>query len=200
MMITRATPSLRLGSDFILRPVHRRLLKSVVEAYQEDPEGAISALPWLKCEEDVSLQMSDFLFELEIHSNTGRIHFWSIHEKNESDGFVGMVGLGDELVLKETDWNLGYWVRPQYRRRGIAFRAVSEIFEWLISKDDELLIEVTVHPHNEAGLSTSHAICRKWGGVAVSPDLHPIEIDNRTVLHHIHVIPLPRDDGVDETE
>ncbi len=97
-----------------MRPVHRRLLKSVLEAYQEDPDGVKTALPWLKIDEDISMQMSDFLFELEIHSNSGRIHFWSIHEKTAEDSFVGMVGLGDELVLNETDWNLGYWVVPRY--------------------------------------------------------------------------------------
>ena len=200
MMITRATPSLRLGSDFILRPVHRRLLKSVLDAYNEDPEGAKSALPWLKREEDLTHQMSDFLFELEIHSNTGSIHFWSIHEKDDDECFVGMVGLGDELVLDDTDWNLGYWVKPEYRRKGVARRAVSEIFEWLESKQEQLLIEITVHPHNKAGLKTSQAICEKWGGMVVEPDLHPIEINNRTVLHHVHVIPLPRGFGRGEDE
>lgn len=199
MMITRATPSLRLGKEFILRPVHRRLLKSVVEAYHEDPEGVKTALPWLKTEEDISMQMSDFLFELEIHSNSGRIHFWSVHEKNSEDNFVGMVGLGDELVLKDTDWNLGYWVIPKYRRKGIAIRAVNEILEWLKSKGDELLIEITVHPHNVAGLSTCNAICKKWNGMPVSQELHPVEIENRTVMHHVHIIPLTGR-GDDETE
>ena len=199
MMITRATPSLRLGGDFILRPVHRRLLKSVLEAYQEDPDGVKTALPWLKINEDISMQMSDFLFELEIHSNSGRIHFWSIHEKTAEDCFVGMVGLGDELVLNETDWNLGYWVVPKYRRKGIAIRAVNEVFAWLESKGEELLIEITVHPHNQAGLSTSNSICKEWGGMPVSQELHPVDIENRTVMHHVHIIPLSGR-GEDRTE
>jgi len=194
MMITRATPSLRLGSEFILRPVHRRLLKAVLSAYSEDPIGARAALPWLKGEDDITHQMSDFLFELEIHSNTGRIHFWSIHEKDNSESFVGMVGLGDELVLKKTNWNLGYWVRPTYRKRGIAQRAVSEVFEWLSSRSEDLLVEITVHPHNPAGLKTCKAICDAWNGKAMEPEFYPIEINNRTVLHHLYLISLPLDD------
>ena len=198
MMITRATPSLRLGGDLMMRPVHRRLLAKVLDAYNEDPEGASAALPWLKGGEDIVTQMSDFLFELEIHSNSGRIHFWSIHEKDDSDSFVGMVGLGDELILDDTDWNLGYWVRPAFRRRGIAKRAVHEVFEWLSSKAENLLIEITVHPHNLAGLETCRTLCRVWDGVEMEGGPFPVEINNRTVLHHVYVIPLPRQKVVED--
>ena len=42
------TPELSVNDLAILRPVNRRILPEVTEAYMEDPVATKAALPWLK--------------------------------------------------------------------------------------------------------------------------------------------------------
>ena len=41
------TPELKVNTEVILRPISRRILPEVMESYQEDPDAAKAALPWL---------------------------------------------------------------------------------------------------------------------------------------------------------
>ena len=127
------------------------------------------------------------MFELEVHSKSGRIHFWSIHDGGE---FVGLVGIGDELQMAESKWNLGYWVRASARRRGIARKAVNAVFDWVSKQTKKVQVEITVHPQNVAGLATCRSICSKWSGRRVEPDFWPIEVGGRTVPHALWIVSL----------
>ena len=111
------TPELAVNEHVILRPINRRILPEVMKAYLEDPQAAKSALPWLK-EGEVSLcrQIADLMIDLEIHRNGDSIHFWAIHSM-EDNSFVGMIGLGDELQLAASAYNLGYWVKKLEEKR-----------------------------------------------------------------------------------
>lgn len=183
-----ATPQLKSEEGYILRSVNRRLISAMLDAHQEDPPGTFAALPWLDEAEEVSPQFADFLFELEVHSSTGRIHFWSIHSSD--DAFLGLVGLGDELQTEMSQWNLGYWVRESARRRGIARTAVNTVFTWLASLPQNVVVEITVHPQNHAGLATCRSICTIWGGQRTAPDFWPIDVRGRTVPHAVWLVEL----------
>ena len=113
------TPQLSVNELVTLRPVNRRILPEVMEAYHEDPIAARSALPWLKEGEEARTQIADLMIDLELHRNGDKIHFWAIHS-NEDNSFVGMIGFGDELQLAASAYNLGYWVRKSWRKKGIA--------------------------------------------------------------------------------
>ncbi|MDP6639442.1 MAG: GNAT family N-acetyltransferase [Candidatus Poseidoniaceae archaeon] len=183
----RTTPDLESDDGLSLFPVSRRLFSEMMEAHAEDPEGTYLAIPWFDRDVEASPQISDFLFELEVHSKSGRIHFWSIHEGEE---FVGLVGIGDELQIDESQWNLGYWVRSSARRRGIARRSVDAVFTWVSAQSQPAQVEITVHPQNTAGLATCRSICTRWGGKRVEPDFWPIEIGGRTVPHAMWLVEL----------
>ena len=182
------TPELEVDDSVVLRPIDRRILPEVMEAYIEDPSAAKAALPWLKEGEKARKQISDLMFELEMQKDGERIHFWSIHSV-EDNSFVGMIGLGDELQLAASAYNLGYWVRLSWRRKGIAKKCVNVIFAWLKQHRQQSLIEITVHPHNEAGLATSNAICAQWKGLAIEGYVG-IEVDGRTIPHVLHLVQL----------
>ena len=124
------TPELDLDERLILKPVSKSILPSLLEAYNEDPEAAQTALPWLDASFNVQGQLSDMLFDVESQAGADRLHFWWICNK-ESSTFVGLVGLGDELQLVGSSYNLGYWVRPTFQRQGIALMAANRIFTWL---------------------------------------------------------------------
>ena len=186
------TPQLSVNELVTLRPVNRRSLPEVMEAYHEDPIAARSALPWLKEGEEARTQIADLMIDLELHRNGDKIHFWAIHS-NEDNSFVGMIGFGDELQLAASAYNLGYWVRKSWRKKGIATSCVDVIFSWQQNRTEQSLIEITVHPHNEAGLAVSKSICKKWNGLAVEGYV-PIEVDGRTIPHILHLIQLDRGD------
>ena len=103
-----------------------------MSAYLEDPEAAKAALPWLKEGEEARRQIADLMIDLEMHRNGDSIHFWAIHSCQDNS-FIGMVGLGDELQLAASAYNLGYWVRKTWRRKGIALACVDAIFQLAIS-------------------------------------------------------------------
>lgn len=188
------TPELEFRSDMKLVPVSKSILPLLLEAYNEDPKAAQTALPWLNAEFNVQGQLSDMLFDVENQSDVDRLHFWWIRSE-EKGSFVGLIGLGDELQLLQSSYNLGYWVRSSYQRQGIALEATRTILEWLENKaranQEFHRIEITVHPHNEAGLATANRICEEWGGELMEQFIG-IEIGQRTVPHRLHILDLPR--------
>ena len=48
------TPVLKIDEEISLIPVNKSILSSVIEAYKEDPESALVALPWLNSHEEIS--------------------------------------------------------------------------------------------------------------------------------------------------
>ena len=184
------TPNLPdLTGGYSLRPVSKAILPMVIEAYTEDPESAKAALPWLKNDGNITRQLADMLHDLEHLSNADRVHFWSIHD--DENTFIGLIGLGDEMQLVHSNYNLGYWVRKGFRNRRIASNAVDAVLNWLDSRGAPLRIEITVHPRNEAGLVTAERICQRWNGQMID-EFIGIELNEKTVPHKIHVIDLPR--------
>lgn len=151
----------------------------------EDPDAGRAALPWIDEEGDVTRQLGALLSSIERPVDDAT-HFWSIHDDS---GFIGLIGLDDRTIHDGSRYNLGYWVRQSHRSRGIARTSVDAIFQWLKEVMGDVRIEITVHPHNTAGLATCHAILRKWDGVAIEGFVS-VDIGPRTVPHHLHIIDL----------
>jgi len=179
------TPNMIIQEGFVLRPASSVLLSLLVDAYHEDPEGVHSALPWME-DTKIPQQFGQMLRDIERAGGEDHMHFWSIHEPENSE-FVGLIGLGDELQLDDTDYNLGYWVVKQYQRKGIAKDAVNNIMKWLDEREENFRVELIVHPHNEAGIATAQSIIDQWNGYQI-PQLIGVEVNKRTVPHHIFVI------------
>ena len=186
------TPILDMANGYSLQIAQRKHLTDLMQAYQEDPESAQSALPWLDPQKDIHRQFRDMLFDIELKIEDDSIHFWVIYSNDNE--FAGMVGLGDELQLDKSSYNLGYWVRKPFRRQGIAKLAVERIFKWLESRNINTYVEIAVHPRNDAGIGTAESICIDWSGDRIS-EYFGIEVRGRTVPHHLFVIHLPRGEG-----
>ena len=183
------TPQLSIAGEYNLRPANKAILSSVIEAFNEDPDSALSALPWIDMRKDINHQLSDMLFDIETASDEDRLHFWSIHDN--AGAFAGMVGVGDELQFASSHYNLGYWVKPSFRNKGIAIRSVDSILSWLEGRGGNFRIEVAVHPHNDAGLATAEKICLNWNGQTLE-DFVGVELFGRTIPHKVYLIDLPR--------
>ena len=146
--------------------------------------------PWLDRSKETRQQIRDMLNDVEAQTSSSQIHFWSIIDELSRE-FLGLIGLGDELQLLQSNYNLGYWVRTPYRRKGVTIKCVNAIFQWLSSQEEFFRIEITVHPHNEAGLATAASICQAWDGESVE-EFIGIEINGRTVPHRIHIVDINR--------
>ena len=59
------TPVLEIGEDLVLNPATRKVLPQVIDAHNEDPEGTLAALPWLKEDIEFSPQIADLLKNLD---------------------------------------------------------------------------------------------------------------------------------------
>ena len=92
------TPQLSVDGGFSLNPLSKVALTPILNAFNEDPESAFSALPWLDKNKEIRQQIRDMLFDVESQDESDEIHFWSIVH-DESKEFVGLIGLGDELQL-----------------------------------------------------------------------------------------------------
>ena len=183
-----ATPELRVADRLTLRPAANNVLVPMFDAYQEDPEAAQAALPWLDPDEDVRRQLRDMLYDIEAQNGNDRLHFWSIHDINSGE-FIGLIGLGDELQSTHADFNLGYWVRRAHRRKSIASSCVHSIFSWLSDRERMTTVEIAVHPHNDDGIATADAICNNWNGELLR-EFIGIEFNERTVPHHLYLVDL----------
>ena len=53
------TPVLEIDEELILNPATRKILPQVIDAHNEDPEGTLAALPWLKENLEFSPQIAD---------------------------------------------------------------------------------------------------------------------------------------------
>ena len=180
------TPRLESERGILLNPAKNAILTDLLEAYHEDSEAAQTALPWLNPKEDIRRQLRDMLFDIQAQKGTDQLHFWSIHESSTNQ-FIGLLGLGDELQSLHANYNLGYWVRKNHRKKGIATVCVDAIFEWLKSREEDIVVEIVVHPHNEAGLATAETICNRWNGDRLE-EFIGIEFNERTVPHHLHLV------------
>ena len=101
------TPQLFVDGGSSLNPLSKVALTPILNAFNEDPESAYSALPWLDKNKEIRQQIRDMLFDVESQYESDEIHFWSIVH-DESKEFVGLIGLGDELQLLHSNYNLGY--------------------------------------------------------------------------------------------
>ena len=60
--------------------------------------------------------------------------------------------------------------------------------KWLHEREENVRVELIVHPHNEAGIAMPmKSIIEQWNGYQI-PQLIGVEVNKRTVPHHIFVI------------
>ena len=72
-------------------------------------------------------------------------------------------------------------------KEGNSQDAVNNIMKWLDEREENVRVELIVHPHNEAGIATAQSIIEQWNGYQI-PQLIGVEVNKRTVPHHIFVI------------
>ena len=78
------TPVLSIDGGFCLNPLSKIALTPILNAFNEDPESAYAALPWLDHNKEIRQQIRDMLFDIESQTNSDQIHFWSIADEDNT--------------------------------------------------------------------------------------------------------------------
>ena len=71
----RATSSIRVGEELVLRPASNKRSKDLLEAFEETWPEVNRAMPWINPDDDLKQQISEFLSETERMGRAGSVSY-----------------------------------------------------------------------------------------------------------------------------
>ena len=157
-------------------------------AIKENPQDLIKAMPWIDIKKNIKTQITTFVLESEIQSQTGEIHLWAI-KKNLGGEFVGLIGV-DRMTHHGGEWNFGYWVKHNFQKKGIASKTAPEVIKWLSKHHNSTHIEITVKPENISGLATCKHILRTLNLNEEKYKKTTLNHNGKEELYHTYIIQL----------
>ncbi|MDP6325828.1 MAG: GNAT family N-acetyltransferase [Candidatus Thalassarchaeaceae archaeon] len=186
----RTIPTLIVDDELVLRPVGPMHLEALVEAFEESTPEVIHGLPWYDIEEEMLVQLQDYLIDVNNMGKTARAYHWAIIDSRD-ETFLGLLALDRFTRTQRAHWNIGYWVRRSACRRGIAKRTSMKALDWVsTTQGGPTAVEITVDPNNEAGLATCNSLVNAYNGVRAIEGDGEVEVAGKS-RHHITFL-LPR--------
>tara|TARA_Y100000287_G_scaffold75964_1_gene60109 strand:+ start:604 stop:1185 length:582 start_codon:yes stop_codon:yes gene_type:complete len=182
----RATSSIRVDDDLVLRPATKLRSDDIVEAFEETWPEVNRAMPWINPDNNLSNQMSEFLSETERMGRAGLLHHW-VMIRPWDNSILGLIGFDRVTRSGQADWNLGYWVRSSEQNHGIASKSIEAVLRWM-GEIEEVSIELKVDPLNIPGKSTVAKIVNKWSGRRCIEGDSSITVAGARTVHECHVV------------
>ena len=174
-----------------LVPAVPAYLPSIIEAIDESGDQIFQAMPWLELEEPIPVQVEDYLQEVERYGLGGLSYHWAIINSKK---FAGLIALDHTPHLVIGHWNMGYWVRPNCQRLGIAGRSIDAVLNW-IGRGGLTSVEIGVNPENEPGVKTAESAVQRWRGHRLGHQIM-VEVAGQPIMHNCWLIPrLPLEDS-----
>ena len=102
----RATSSIRVNEELVLRPASNLRSKELIEAFEETWPEVNRAMPWINPDANLTEQISEFLSETERMGRAGLLHHW-IMIRPWDNAILGLIG--DSTVSPDQDRHLGIW-------------------------------------------------------------------------------------------
>ena len=90
-MQRRATTTIQVDDDLIMRPANTTHTNNLLEAFEETWPEVSRAMPWILPEKDIEPQLADFLDETERTGRVGRMHHW-ILIRPWDEAVLGLLG------------------------------------------------------------------------------------------------------------
>ena len=187
-MQRRATTTIQVDDDLIMRPANTTHTNNLLEAFEETWPEVSRAMPWILPEKDFEPQLADFLDETERTGRVGRMHHW-ILIRPWDETVLGLLGFDRVTRSGIAEWNLGYWVRSSEQRRGIASRAIEAALSWL-AELEPVSVELKVDPNNAAGKRTVERTVRHWKGSRCVAGDSAITVAGVRTIHECHLIEI----------
>ena len=182
----RATSSIRVGEELVLRPASNKRSKDLLEAFEETWPEVNRAMPWINPDDDLKQQISEFLSETERMGRAGLLHHW-IMVRPWDDSLLGLIGFDRVTRSGQATWTLGYWVRSSEQNHGIESKSIEAVLRWM-GEDEEVSIELKVDPLNKAGRSTVAKVVRNWHGRRCIDWDSSITVAGVRTIHEGHVV------------
>lgn len=194
-VLRRATSTIRVDENLVLRPASSLLVSEIIEAFEETWPEVSRAMPWIIPDKDIESQIRDFLSETERMGRSGLLHHW-VMVRPWDDYILGLIGFDKITRSGKANWNLGYWVRSSEQQHGIASRSIEAALCWLGELGD-VNVELKVDPLNPAGKSTVMKVVGKWSGQRCIEGDSSITVAGVRTLHVCHVITVGPGRGTD---
>ena len=192
-MQRRATTTIMVDDELVMRPANTTYIRDLLEAFEETWPEVSRAMPWILPEHEIEPQIADFLDETERTGRVGRMHHWVLIRPWD-EAVLGLLGFDRITRSAEAEWNLGYWVRSSEQRRGVAGRAIEASLRWL--GDLEMVaVELKVDPNNAPGKRTVERTVRQWGGSRCVSGDSAITVAGVRTPHECHLISIGPDIG-----
>ena len=148
-------------------------------------------MPWLELGKPIPPQVEDYLEDVERFGAGGLSYHWAVIFSGE---FAGLIALDYTPHLIIGHWNLGYWIRPNHQRKGIAGKSIDAVLNW-IGRGGLTSVEIGVNPANEAGVRTAEAAVQRWRGHRLEEQIE-VEVAGQLIMHHCWFIPrLPLEES-----
>lgn len=75
-MQLRATTTIMVDDELVMRPANTTYTRDLLEAFEETWPEVSRAMPWILPENEIEPQIADFLDETERTGRVGRMHHW----------------------------------------------------------------------------------------------------------------------------
>jgi len=174
-----------------LLPAGPSHLSDIIKAMDESGTEIYQAMPWLEFDEPIPSQVAEYLQDVQRYGAGGLSYHWAVEF---SGRLAGLIALDYTPKLIEGHWNLGYWVRPRYQRKGIASQSIDAVLDW-IGRGGVTSVEIGVNPANHAGVRTAESTVQRWNGHALDAKIE-VEVAGQLVMHDCWIIPrLPLRDS-----
>ena len=167
-----------------LLPANKSLKDEILFAMIESGDEVFHAMPWLEIENPIPNQIDEYLTEVQRYGAAGLSYHWAI---NTGENFAGLIALDHTPQLTLGHWNLGYWVRLNAQRKGIASAAIDGVLGW-IGRGGLTSVEISVNPENIAGVRTAEGAVSRWNGRVLDNQIE-VELSGSIVMHDCWLIP-----------
>ncbi|MFQ3343912.1 MAG: GNAT family N-acetyltransferase [Candidatus Poseidoniales archaeon] len=184
----RATSSIRVNDNLILRPVTLEYLSDLIEAFEETWPEVSWAMPWIVPEKPLRQQIADFITETEEKGRKGILHHW-VMMRSWDNFALGLIGFDRITRSGKAVWNLGYWVRSSEQQHGIARMSADAALGW-IRERKPICIELKVDPQNVPGRSTVLRIVKEWNGERCIEGDTAITISGIRTVHECYLVEI----------
>tara|TARA_B110000495_G_C22985536_1_gene579791 strand:- start:793 stop:1356 length:564 start_codon:yes stop_codon:yes gene_type:complete len=184
----RATSTIRVNDNLILRPASLEHSSDLIEAFEETWPEVSWAMPWIIADVSFKQQIEEFIDETERKGRKGLLHHWIIIRPWDN-AVLGLIGFDRITRSGKAVWNLGYWVRSSAQQHGIARMSVDAVLNW-IGEIDKICIELKVDPNNTPGLSTVLRIVKKWSGKRYIEGDSAITISGIRTIHECYLVDI----------
>ena len=145
---TAAGAAMDLNPDVRIRPYGLDDAADLCAAAHECVRASERWMPW--CHADYAIEEAQAWISLRIPAFEKRSAFEFVITAHDGS-YLGGCGL-NQIDAMNRRANLGYWVRPSARRRGVASTAVCLLREWAFRETDLVRLELVVPTTHVASL------------------------------------------------